>query len=257
MKPDFSITEIAGIIRFDPKSSSGKAGFAEYNANLKNNELIFHFSGESTVTFGGKILKTQPNTLRFLPKIDGKIYTVDSDVDGECIDIFFSTNAPISDEAFIINADRSRIGTLFEKAFTIWVAKNEGYYFECISLLYKIFAEMEKQTYLPEKQFSQIKPAVDYINNNFTSDISTQTLCELCGISYSYIKRLFIKRYNMPPKKYALSLKINYACELLRSGMYSVSATAEECGYRDLYFFSRQFKEYIGVSPTEFIKRNK
>jgi len=61
----------------------------------------------------------------------------------------------------------------------------------------------------------------------------------------------------MPPKRYAISLKINLACDLLSSEMYSVSQVAEMSGYDDIYFFSRQFKEYIGISPTEFIKKFK
>lgn len=254
MKNDFRITDIAGIMQFNSKENPDKIN--SFNPRLYHNELIFHFSGESTVNFSGKILNTAPATIRFLPKGNASVYNVSRITTGECIDIFFDTDKPISPEAFVISADINRIGTLFKKAFTLWVARDDGYYFECISLLYKIFAEIEKQTYLPEKEFGKIKPAVDYINNNFMSEnIKAQTLSELCKISYSYIKRLFIKRYNMPPKKYIISLKINYACELLKSGLYTVTEAAERSGYSDIYFFSRQFKEYIGVSPSVFAEK--
>ena len=49
-------------------------------------------------------------------------------------------------------------------------------------------------------------------------------------------------------------LRINYACDLLRSGLYTVSHTAERCGFESVAFFSRQFKAYMGVSPSAYVR---
>ena len=114
-------------------------------------------------------------------------------------------------------------------------------------MLYKIFAELEKKNYIPESKFNKIKPALEYIEENFLSrNISCEFLAELCSISYSYLVRLFNEKYGVSPKRYIIQLKINYASDLLKSGQYSVSEVAEMSGFEDLYFFSRQFKEYIG-----------
>ena len=45
--------------------------------------------------------------------------------------------------------------------------------------------------------------------------------------------------------------------ELLRLESYSVARVAELSGFSDVYFFSRQFKEYMGLTPTEFVKKYK
>ena len=82
-------------------------------------------------------------------------------------------------------------------------------------------------------------------------------LAERSGINPSYLKKLFIKKFGMPPSKYIINLKINYACDLLQSGLYRISQVAELCGYADLYFFSRQFKDYMGISPSAFIENYK
>ena len=117
---------------------------------------------------------------------------------------------------------------------------------------------MQKTTYLPEKQYNLIKPAVDRINEQFLADqFDGEELASLCGISYSYLKKLFIKKFSVPPKRYAVQLKLNYAEDLLAAGDYSVTEIAEMCGFRDVYFFSRQFKKYIGVAPTTFQKKYK
>ena len=112
----------------------------------------------------------------------------------ECMDIFFDTDTCISAEMFTIKLNNDiAIAPLFKKIFSLWVAKNDGYYFECLSLLYKIFAICQKQTYLPESQYRKIEPAIEYIGENFTNEISIDRLSALCGISGSTLKKLFVK----------------------------------------------------------------
>ena len=223
------------------------------------NELIFHLSGESTVFFNGKRLEITKDSIRFLPQGEIHEYIVNRKERGECIDICFDTDVPVTNEAFVLKLKQSeKIKSLFKKIFSAWVAKNDGYYFECISIIYKIFSELQKKNYIPESQFNSIKPAIDYIERHFLDKkITTEGLASCCAISYPYIKKLFVKKFGVPPIKYSIQLKINYACDLLKSELYTISQTAEICGYNDIYFFSRQFKEYMGLSPTDFINKYK
>ena len=148
--------------------------------------------------------------------------------------------------------------SLFKKIFSVWVSKNDGYYFECMSLLYRIFAQMQKQNYIPLNQYNTIKPAIEYIEKNFlTHKISVPYLASLCQISEDYLQKLFIKRFGISPIKYIIQLKLNHASDLLLSEQFSVTQVAELCGYENVYYFSRQFKEHIGVTPTVFIRRYK
>ena len=136
--------------------------------------------------------------------------------------------------------------------------KNDGYYFECISLLYKIFAELQKKNYIPQNQYNLIKPAIEYIEENFLRrKISVPYLADKCGISEVYLKKLFIKKFGIPPTKYTIQLKINHACDLLRSECNSITQVANLCGYKDVYYFSRQLKNYVGVTPSAFEQRYK
>lgn len=257
MNKGFIITEIKHIILV------GKDEYKEnktvFGDDLPYNELILHLSGISEVKFNGKTFTCEKNTVRFLPK--GKVdeYMVEREEVGECIDIFFETDTTLSSEAFTMKLNNnSNIETLFRKIFSVWVAKNDGFYFECMSLLYKIFAELQKDNYIPKKQYDVIKPAIEYIEENFLDGkISMELLAEKCGISGSYLKKLFIKKFSVPPVKYMIQLRINHACDLLRSGRYSVGQTAEICGYSNTYFFSRQFKSYTGITPVDFKNKYK
>ena len=257
MNSNFLITKIHNVL-FIGKNEHPRPE-VDFTHDLPCNELILHLSGKSTVYFNNKEFKTTENHLRFLPKGKCDKYIVKKEEFGECIDVFFDTDIPVSQEAFVINIKNNiRFGNLFKKLFSVWVAKHNGYYFECLSLINKIFSEMQKSNYIPENQYNQIKPAIDYIENHFlTEKISVVYLANICNISESYLKKLFIKKFGIPPTKYIIQLKINYACDLLQSGLYNITQISEMCGYSDVYFFSHQFKEYIGISPTEFLNKYK
>ena len=257
MEQKFMITDIDRVIMV------GKDEYPDQTISfghvLKSNELIFHFSGHDTVYFDDLILETKPNTIRFLPKGKPKRYDVMRYEKGECIDVFFQTDRPISECAFNVNvAQNEKLGSLFKRIFTTWVGRNDGYYFESISILYKIFSELQKNNSAPKQHFLKIKPAVDRIHDRFLQDdLSIPSLAAMCGIEESYFQRLFKEKYGISPKKYIIQIKINHACDLLRLERYTVTQIAELCNFSDVYFFSRQFKEYMGITPTQFVNKYK
>ena len=257
MEEKFIITDIERVVMVGKdKYPEEKTSFGH---TLSCNELIFHLSGHVTVYFDNFTFETKPNTIRFLPKGNTNRYDVVRHESGDCIDVFFHADRPISPYAFVCDgAYNEKFATLFKKLFVTWVGKNDGYYLEAISILYKIFAELQKNNYTPAQHYLKIKPAVEYIHDHFLQEtLSTPTLAAMCSMKESYFQRLFKEKYGVSPKKYIIQLKVNHACDLLRSELYTVTQTAELCGYSDFYFFSRQFKEYIGMSPTDFLKKYK
>ena len=97
---------------------------------------------------------------------------------------------------------------------------------------------------------------MEMIHSEFlTRNFSLNELAAMCGMGESYFQKLFKEIYGISPKKYIIQLKINHACDLLRLERYTVKQIAELCNFSDIYFFSRQFKEYMGITPTQFIKK--
>ena len=45
---------------------------------------------------------------------------------------------------------------------------------------------------------------------------------------------------------------VKKACHLLRSTLMSVGETADTPGFTDMLYFSKKFRAYTGVSPTEY-----
>ena len=255
MEEKFVITEIKRVVMVGKNEYSSP--MISFGHTVNHNELIFHFSGHATVYFDDLVLETKPNTIRFLPQGKTGRYDVLRHERGECIDVYFSADRPLSDHAFVIDvAHNEKLGALFKKIFSTWVSKKEGYYFESVSLLYRIFAEMQTDISLPKQHRSKIAPAMEMIHNEFlTRDFYMGELADVCKMGESYFQKLFKEIHGISPKRYIVQLKINHACDLLRLGRYTVTQIAELCNFSDIYFFSRQFKEYMGITPTQFIKK--
>lgn len=79
-------------------------------------------------------------------------------------------------------------------------------------------------------------------------------------LNYDYLRRLFKKEVGVSPREYLLKSRMELARGIIlgeisnRYSEYTVSQTAEACGYSDPLYFSRVFKQYFGVSPSEYGK---
>lgn len=236
-----------------------------YPGNLAYYEIAYRLSGENVSVFNGKKLYNFPGVVEFLPKgIKGAKYYVEKITDGETINIFFDTNFHLPNEPLIIDTSSdSKLKSLFQKLYQVWITKNDGYYLKCMSIFYKILYQIEYQikkndrVYLPNNLFQKIEKGIDYIHKNcFDEKLSYSYCSEICNISYSYFKRLFLKKFNMTPSEYVTSLRMNYACELLITRRYSVTSISEMIGYKNVYYFSKVFKKTFGITPTEYQNMN-
>ena len=227
-----------------------------FGTYLRTNELILHLSGDAEVLFDGKRLHTTPRSVRFLPAGQMSEYIVKRREKGDCFDICFTTDRPLSQEAFVLpNAGSEKVEALFRRVFTVWVAKREGYRLRAMSLLYELLYELTVSEYAPESRFAVLAPAMDMIDARcLEGDVRVSELASCCGISESYLKKLFLRRYGLTPKSYILEKRMRYAAELLKAGRYGVTKIAEMTGYESASYFVRAFKAHFGVTPGEYAR---
>jgi len=73
-----------------------------------------------------------------------------------------------------------------------------------------------------------------------------------CGMALSTLRRRFRGQTGLSLQQYALKARNARACELLVETDLPLKAIAERLGYRDVYFFSRQFHRLAGLPPARF-----
>jgi len=79
-------------------------------------------------------------------------------------------------------------------------------------------------------------------------------LCHELGVSERTAQRLFRRTVGLPPKGYSRLVRFLNACSALRSDEWrTLSQVAHRCGYYDQSHFDGEFKEFSGVTPTEFL----
>jgi AraC family transcriptional regulator len=95
--------------------------------------------------------------------------------------------------------------------------------------------------------------AKDYIESNFTEDLSLGQISQQAGISKYHFIRLFKNTFGLSPYQYLKRFRLEAAKKALLSGK-TLKEIALELGYADLAAFSKAFKQNFGYSPTKFSK---
>lgn len=97
-----------------------------------------------------------------------------------------------------------------------------------------------------------IQDAIAYIEANYHLPITAQALSENFAVSQQYLSRLFKRELGLSPIKYINEFRIKKAKNLLSSTDQNVSEIAFQVGFDTLYYFSRVFKQYEGISPSVY-----
>ena len=111
-----------------------------------------------------------------------------------------------------------------------------------------------------EKEYSPVVELVrtEIVNGISDCSFSVKDCLKKLPLNYDYIRKLFKKETGVTPAEYLLKERMALAQQLLSSGIsikfspYTVSQVAEACGYSEPLYFSRVFKKYFGVSPSEY-----
>ena len=102
---------------------------------------------------------------------------------------------------------------------------------------------------------SIIEKAKSYIRDNYKKDISLDEVSREVDISPYYFSKLFKQETGGNFIEYLTEIRLRNARELLKDSGLSIKEICAESGYSDPNYFSRIFKKYEGVTPSEFRER--
>lgn len=126
--------------------------------------------------------------------------------------------------------------------------------------LFLLQLSMEERDRTLEPQHSS-KQALEYqrvvkaMQSGLYKNLSLTELSAECGISVSYIKRLFMRYAGISPKSYYIQMRVREALRLLRNG-HTAEETSELMNFSSPNYFSIFMKKHLGLPPAEYIRKN-
>lgn len=101
-------------------------------------------------------------------------------------------------------------------------------------------------------RFHSLAPTFAYLAENLHTTLTLAEMAAHAGLSESQFSHLFKRQTGHSPIAYFNQLKMQHACTLLTITQLSIKEVAHALGYTDAYYFSRLFKQHIGVAPRQF-----
>lgn len=123
-----------------------------------------------------------------------------------------------------------------------------------ISISKEVIFLMDEPWNYTEKHQEKLKDIYEYLLNNLSRDISMTEVAEKVSFHPVSLGR-FIKQHTGKTFVQILnSMRINYACKLLKESNASIPVICNQSGFNNVANFVRQFKEFTGKTPLNYKK---
>ncbi len=106
------------------------------------------------------------------------------------------------------------------------------------------------------KSLIKVGCAIDFMENNFAEEITLNKLAKEAKMSTASFFRAFKKITNCTPVDYLIRLRIEKAVKMMEENSdVRVVDVSTGTGFWNSSYFSRKFKEIMGTSPTDYLKK--
>lgn len=100
----------------------------------------------------------------------------------------------------------------------------------------------------------RIKMMLSFIQNRYAGALTTTDIAASASVSESECLRCFRSTINTTPIQYLKQYRIQQAAKSLTESRDKISDIAVACGFQDMSYFTKVFREILGCSPTEYRK---
>ena len=154
------------------------------------------------------------------------------------------------------------INSSLNKIFDTLSSNEKSKKFRIISEFYSFFAlitelelyshGIENNTISGDKKINTLKTILSYLRENYDKPVSLESLSKAVNKSPKYIGCFFKSMTGKTPIEYLNEYRIEKACHKLHRTDMSVTEIAFSCGFSDLSYFIKSFKNKMGMSPGKY-----
>ncbi|MEB2777386.1 AraC family transcriptional regulator [Algoriphagus sp. D3-2-R+10] len=102
----------------------------------------------------------------------------------------------------------------------------------------------------------RINKVHDFIMNNFMEEISLKEAADIAYMNETAFCRFFKTTTLKTFTQYLNEVRIGYACKLLLNEDLNIAGVGYECGFKNISYFNRVFKNSLGVTPQQYQKKH-
>lgn len=245
-KPDFTVENIDILT-----VSRGKDYRHSYRNGRTKHGFIYIVRGKMDYEFLSKPLKTlslEQGELLFVPKDTS--YEGVYRADDTCIRIVQFELKDGSLPGYLQQPTKLELPNGAELIDSFFRRLN-GHVFYHMSCLYDLLWQVCGSLTEPPAKFKRLQPALTRLAESPEENAKIDLYADLCGMSEVNFRRLFGQYTGKSPVEYRNDLRLHNARTLLQSGEYNVSEAAELCGFSNLSFFTRMYKQKYGTTPKK------
>ena len=123
-------------------------------------------------------------------------------------------------------------------------------------LIAQLFSAQKRQMFEGRAAAEIVSEATKLLAHETGRRQHLQELAAQLNLSYANFRRLFKNYTGFSPKQYALHLCLQRAAQQLAQTRLPISRVAETVGFDSIFYFSRYFKEKMGMSPLAYRRRH-
>ncbi|MHC4871103.1 MAG: helix-turn-helix domain-containing protein [Planctomycetota bacterium] len=151
------------------------------------------------------------------------------------------------------------IERLTDRMYREFRSKTPGYRATAISGIIELISYLSRKFTTADSrssaQFYRIADTVSLLENHYYKNLPLAELAKSANMSVNNFLRIFKAATGNTPKEYLNICRINKASQMLLKTTDSITAVAMKTGFSDSNYFTRKFKQIMGIPPGRYVKK--
>lgn len=243
--------------------------FKERKTGVDQTILIYNVHGNGTIKTPNRLIQLPEDHFLIIPPNTPHAYYAETQSPWSIYWVHFAGKKageiakPVLQAILVERSQTSRTKDRIELFEEIFINIDRGFSIEtleyinlCLPRLLSSFTHLQQYRILKTQIAKDpVSQSINFMLENINKKFKLEELASVVRLSMSHFSRLFLSRTGHSPIDYFIQLKIQHSCRLLDNSKLSIADIARESGFDDQFYFSRQFKRVMNMSPREYRNR--